>query len=389
MESKYKLKIGADSLYLYALILFLCWRILFLGVNWYGSLMWAADKIARLSELAVYFLLLLVYVKDFLKHPGIRHGLMLPVMLCMYLSYRNTRDNELIFMAAFVMLSYVVSFERISRVYLSTGAICLATLITACLLGLVKEARVYFSYGYSRSLGMAHPNNLAALVLNLLMLWGYRNIRKKRHGLVAAVSVVAGLLIWEIAKSRTTFILILGFGVLVLILRFMELSKTTRWLKILKLSTVGVLAITAVLTTYWYRFTGSILQDENMAVRFRSGYELTKQYGLHLFGSRIEFIGVQKAWELGVPAVVLDTAYLNLPISHGIIPTVLFFALIVLLYRRLGKERNYALIMITTVFLVAGLMEKGVFMIMYDFALLAVFAGRKLYPGVKEKRALL
>ena len=73
--------------------------------------------------------------------------------------------------------------------------------------------------------------------------------------------------------------------------------------------------------------------------------------------------------------MILDSAYLNLLLYRGYIVTVLFAIAVVLLFRKIGKQREYILMIIAALFVVDGLMEQNVFMIYCNFTLMACFSG--------------
>ena len=117
-----------------------------------------------------------------------------------------------------------------------------------------------------------------------------------------------------------------------------------------------------------------ILADLTFATRFSSAYNIYQQYGIQAFGSDIEFVSSVVSAQTGKASVILDSAYLNLLLYRGFIATVLFAIALVLLFRKIGKKREYILLIIAALFVVDGLMEQNVFMIYCNFSLLYIFA---------------
>lgn len=57
---------------------------------------------------------------------------------------------------------------------------------------------------------------------------------------------------------------------------------------------------------------------------------------------------------------------------------------LVLLFRKIGKQREYILMIIAALFVVDGLMEQNVFMIYCNFSLLYIFAAQSGNLGLEQ-----
>ena len=370
-----KLRIGIEDLYVYALSLFLIWKFLFTGVAWQGKLLSYANLIFQLCSLVVPFFLVCSFVKRF------RRGVVIPwiyvlIIGLLFISSRTTGDSVLIYSAIFVILAYGLSFDRISKTYLNTLLLCLSVLVVGCLSGVIADKTIEFSYGVGHSLGLAHPNNLAALVMNISLVASYRTLMKneKKWVSVAIGLVVTSIAVNYITHSRTTTICLICYAIFIVIYRLLRVIKFEALINTIKVAALLLILGSIYLMTHFANLGSSLTGDVNAVVRFSNAYSLYKQYGIHLFGSAIEFIGVQKARSLGVSSVVLDSAYPNLLIYHGVVAFVIFFLFVVFVLRKTKLQKDNYLQIIILIFLMSGIMEQNVFMVQCDFVLLYLLA---------------
>lgn len=367
---------GYIKVYTFTLILYLVWSIIFGLTNWnQGGVFWVVQIINKLMYYLIIFLLITVALMDiFLRCKQklrVRHIVFFIVMIVLYFSYRNTNNTILLFAIAFISLGYGISFERLINIYYKTLLSILITQIIILILGMSVNSTVDFGYATGSSFGMYHPNNFAILLMSTIYAWGATKGNVKPY-FVASISIFTGIVVYFLTASRTSSISIIYFGILILICELWKKFKVKKVLHLLRFAIVGVLALSVYLTFFYDRLNSNIISyDNNFIVRFNSGYNVYKQYGVGVFGKGIKLISIELANTLGVEPTVLDSAYVSLLLNHGLIATLLFFIYQSVIYKRLIKFKKYNILIIASAYLITGLMEQSVMMIQFNFTLFA------------------
>lgn len=302
------------------------------------------------------------------------------IISCTLYSSSVIHSNALAYTAAFILLAPGIDYDEIVRAFYKAAFFSVALLILATIIGAVNDNQIRFTYAtgvlYGHTMGTSHPNNFAAYVMTTLFLWLYMNRKRKSPAKLICVDIIVGVIVFILTASRTSSIVILAFAVIYLLYEVMKKVNAERLINLLKLAIVAVFAVSIYLMNSMGQVgSNGILADLTFATRFSSAYNIYQQYGIQPFGSDIEFVSSVVSAQTGKSSVILDSAYLNLLLYRGYIVTVLFAIAVVLLFRKIGKQREYILMIIAALFVVDGLMEQNVFMIYCNFTLMACFSG--------------
>lgn len=373
-------KVTSNQLYLYALVLYILLNYTILGVQWNYPFSILKNAAQIILTYFIPFLLCVRFMLGFIKKRTWHQLITVLIISCTLYSSSVIHSNALAYTAAFILLAPGIDYDEIVRAFYKAAFFSVALLILATIIGAVNDNQIRFTYAtgvlYGHTMGTSHPNNFAAYVMTTLFLWLYMNRKRKSPAKLIGVDIIVGVIVFILTASRTSSIVILAFAVIYLLYEVMKKVNAERLINLLKLAIVAVFAVSIYLMNSMGQVgSNGILADLTFATRFSSAYNIYQQYGIQPFGSDIEFVSSVVSAQTGKSSVILDSAYLNLLLYRGYIVTVLFAIAVVLLFRKIGKQREYILMIIAALFVVDGLMEQNVFMIYCNFTLMACFSG--------------
>ncbi len=372
-------KVTLTQLYLYALSLYVFFSYAILGVQWVGLFSTLKNGLQLLLTYLIPCLLAICFLLGLLKKRTWFQLISLMIIACAVYSSSKIHDNALVYTAAFILLARGIDYNKIVNSLFKTALFSVLLLILATVTGCVNDNQIRFTYAWGRlyghTMGTSHPNNFAAYVMTVLFLWIYKNKGKKSSLKLICTDLIVGFIVFALTASRTSLIVILSFSVIYSLYKMMIKVNAERLIHLLKLAIIAVFVVSIYLMNpIGHTGANKILADLTFTTRFTSAYNIYQQYGIHPFGSNITFVSSVVSAQTGKASVILDSAYLNLLLYRGYIATGLFVIAIIHLFKKIGNQKDYILMIIAALFVVDGLMEQNVFMIYCNFSLLYIFA---------------
>ena len=193
---------------------------------------------------------------------------------------------------------------------------------------------------YRHALGFNHPNTAMSLLLPIFSVLYYLYYPKYKK-IVIGIILVVGKIIFDLTFSRTTFLLIILFIILILIK-----DKYIKKLKFLFLTEGFFIVFLAFYLPFYFRDT--ILNKLFSGRLWLFHYYLTN-HKITLFGSN-KIIEFYKKYPL-------DNVYLKTLFENGIVGLGLLIILIFLTMYILFKNRDYKAVRIFSIILIFGFME--------------------------------
>lgn len=356
----------------WALALYAFEQIALKGVSWTAPLSGAVYWLYRFVDLLLPCLLAFCFLEDARKHFSRYHGIVLAVLAPLSVSAYISKDPAALYSVLLILLARDLPFDRLRTSLLKSIGWALFTLILAHFLKLTVSQPVNFAYGMGYSMGMAHPNNFSTAVSAFLLLWAYGQ-REKPFLRTMPLLAAGALLTFCFTRSRTTLIILLLYPVMFLLLR-LPYRLRGEWLvrlMYLEFFTLMLLSLLLMLQSEMGISLPGFWGDRNFLSRFTSALHLYERYGVHLFGSFIEYRSLRTALLTGQPAVILDSAYLYLLIGQGLVPLMIFLALISRAVRIMIRRRQFVLLAVIGLFLASGMMERYMLYAYVNFPLLA------------------
>lgn len=218
------------------------------------------------------------------------------------------------------------------------------------------ESNVYIREGMvnvvRNSVGYAHPNTLGVYCFVLISLWMllYNEIDLK---IKLIVSVLVSYFIFKVTNSRTSIILNLFFLFLCIISQKISLSKIKKGGVMVIIGVSGFNVVSAMCDT-------SIISNLNYILnsRLSLGASYFRVYGIHLFGQPIQsIVSESNYW-------YLDSGWLKLLLSFGLIAFILYLCLSIILCKNTIDKR---IIIILIVFSIYGMMENVLSSMLFNY----------------------
>ena len=274
-------------------------------------------------------------------------------------------------------------YDLILRVYLGVFAACVLLGLVGLAAGFTYEHYKWQLYGKGYALGYSNANNLSRILLwsaGLLWLLRWRDRDLAAVLCFGAVAVAAAFL----TLCRTVAVMAVLIPALLILthhwkpwnawgrrsLRAAGICVTAAPFLMLLLS----LALSFAVIPLIPYFRSSAVW--NLLVRFVQNNIALQEYGVHLTGRNIDFLGNVSRTFNGeeMRLLILDNAYVPWLIRNGLIRTVLLLGLLSASVGKCVRRRNRPLLILFLSILLYGLMEPAAVQVQYNFAFLYLLA---------------
>lgn len=193
---------------------------------------------------------------------------------------------------------------------------------------------------YRNALGFNHPNTAMSLLLPIFSVLYYLYYPKYKK-IVIGIILIVGKIIFNLTFSRTTFVLIILFVVLILMK-----DKYIKKLKFLFLTEGFFIVFLTFCLPFYFRDT---VLNKLFSGRLRLFYYYLTNHEITLFGYN-EIKEVYKYYPL-------DNVYLKVLFENGVVGFSLLIILILVVMYILFKNSDYKAVRIFSIILIFGFME--------------------------------
>lgn len=262
--------------------------------------------------------------------------LILLIVIFIFLIISAFYSNRSTLVELFLFLLGVSTLERRKVIKLSfiLQLIILTLTIVSSFIGLLPNwtymrvdsiAEIRYSYGYT------YPSHISSVFLFLVLMYTY--LRKEKLSYLEVICIeIINLLVYNITDSRAAFLMVLFWGLIILIIRFRKSFRIKRTL----MSSFGAylivfFALLSFYGAYNYDAHNDVMLFFNKLTntRLRLAYSAINQYGIHLFGSDITWIGHGGRGYIYSSSEIynyVDNSYIQIMLTYGII--VLFVVIV-------------------------------------------------------------
>ena len=370
-----------EHAYLAALMITIVERTLLKGIDWQDVFLPLVGMGTLLLDGLVILLLAVSFLWDVGAHRSLYHLMVILALGLLAVSAVITKQTGLIYSAAFILLARNIPYARIIRVFYITAFCAVILLILAQVIGFTKRSVMNLEYSLGYSMGMAHPNSFASTMMVLLFSWAYLR-RWQRRSMLILTMLVISFLVYLYTISRTALVIALVYCLALILYDLLNRFHAPGAVKIIRVGFALLLAGSVwlmlnsemVFERLGLRNNSELSMLLSALSRFVNASALYEQKGLHLFGSFIEFRSLRTALLTNQEAVILDSAYLYLVISQGVVATVIMFWLFARSMRVQVQKKQYVLLITMGVFLLSALMERFALDASMNFALLSAFS---------------
>ena len=283
---------------------------------------------------------------------------LLIITLC---SYRITKNSNIFILILFIVASKNIDIKKFICYDIKIKIIFLLMNAFFIYVGIMKNTIFYRDEGIARySLGLSSPNTLGAMILSICLELTYINNNIKK---IYIFLIVALLIIMFTCDSRSAEI-----GIILLMILLPIYKRKIRLKKIIPY-TVIFFTMLSFFLVYLYGIgeKNALVLDELLSTRLKCSYNFLNVYDIKLLGNYFEEVDV---WLGYVNS--LDNGYIYLMLNQGIIIYVIITILNIKLMKNTIKKEDNILVAILLVLYTYGLMERGVFFIVYNIFLLYI-----------------
>ncbi|QQM67937.1 O-antigen ligase family protein [Actinomyces weissii] len=309
------------------------------------------------------------------------------VMTIAMLVAKDTGYTTLVVIVALIFAARREDFDKIVVVSVWVTAIACTVVVSLALLGVLRDYVWVDDVRSRHGLGFKYATYLSHLLLNLVMLEGYR---RKRLGWLFVLGVlVIDVTIYAVTVSRNSFVLVIAYLGAYLLLgdeRGKKLAKG--WVGgIMANSILAGFAVSA-LVLWVYAKDPARYDSLNLLISGRLYYTRNsfEKYGITPFGQHIEFAansldsqGVLRVSTGSYDTNVIDNAYFHILIEYGWVALMLCLSAFCLLGRLARREEDWRLLLVLSVLAVHSFIDPQLIDLQYNsFLLLIVGYGRRI-----------
>ena len=311
--------------------IFLILEILFLGL----SFLFGIDmnhKFIRTKKLIFYLLSLFVGIS----------------------SYLVTNNSIFIFILLFIYCSGVINFENFIKYDMKIKIFMLIIIAIFLQIGLLDNLFLVRDNGLIRNtMGFYSPNTLGIYLLNICCDFVFINKNKitLKHYLFIIFCIIINYII---TNSRTSSIC------LIILILFLICRKKMRLDKLYLVPYIFLIISFVLIYLYSLKLPFAVHLNSLLSDRLLCGLNFFEEYGITLFGNKFRIVN---EW-IGFVYVV-DNAYLNIFINHGIILSIVSF-LFLDRYCRNIRNSNVCIKIILFIYLISGMLESNLFNVIYN-----------------------
>jgi len=372
---------------LYSITLFIWLLLSFLRTTCIGTLV----GIKKYSKETLYVVLFLTVLDLILYHKKEMKSFLILLVCAGFalLAYKRVSLT----LAVSLLLIYTAGrfpFQRLAKRLLIFYSTMVSLTILLMITGITEDILFYEDMGerVRHSLGFTYCSYASHYMLTLTML--YLVVRKTVRVWEIIPIVVVNFVIYCLTDTRADFvlcILLLLFAALAGV--WGEYFKKEKWYIV----PGGLLPLFLLVISY----VSAWKADFNLGIwckinemlngRLQLGQSAILQYGVHLWGEKIEWIGVaQAAGNPGLPYNYVDNIYLQTLLSMGVVFTIIMCLILGRMFVGSLRQKHTMRAVVIVVFLLHGLADPQLRSLCYDPFLLLAFSAECdcLYTKRKE-----
>lgn len=390
MHIKDKRITNYNMLYVVALIIFMM-STLFELTQWN---LWSdsfQDNILKVTKLMRYLSYLLCVIKIIMTSVADRKTIIrCAIIVVMFaVSYLACKNITLFLYSLLFLAAEGYESDGIIRIACICQSVVLAINIILIKTGIVVDSIWEPDIRPRHFLGFSWVTTSS--ILFLFILFEYIYLKK---GKINTFEYIIGMgfayWLYKMSDARMTFMV----SVLVLtwfwfIIIFVEKINLAEKLKSVFAITPFIISIVAITFQYIYSPDNTVLYKLNdiLTGRLKLGRQGIEEYGLSLFGTKIEWVGYDADWESGMQYNYVDSSYLQIALEYGLIVLVIILILYaILIYASIRNKHTY-LCWIVLIVLAFCVTEPRLVKIAYNpFLLLVVTELEKYITDINYER---
>lgn len=306
------------------------------------------------------------------------------------MSFYTSGSWHLITTGAIIVGAVGVDNKKLCGVCFATTSICVVTIMALALLGVIKNwvyaasaaSESFFGVSQRSALGFLHVNYAGMFFVTMLLcrivVTGASFSKAETISWFACAAFL-----FLVINTKTASIVIIAVVVVQSLVKFIQAKSHICILCIIAAFVIAVLGCWLPMI-YSPSTPALYLLNNVMSNRLAYAHNFLSDYPITLFGQNLGLVSTLEARELGVKALVLDNAYINLLLRYGAVS----FSIILFLFFVQGvhsvKSKDVGRAFAITTLFVVGLSETWLFMLPGSIVLMGVFASKGANGDVSE-----
>lgn len=345
------LKIERDKLLIAAVL------ILVISIDMINTSM-LSPILPKVPSLIPFFAVGLLVLRFFhIQHYSFVYLIVAPIFLFIgFMIYHKTGNLNALMYIMLILFLYNAEMESILKIYVGVSLFFVVLIVLLSFIGAIPNLQFVQSRSAGvivrNSFGFIYPTDFASHCFYLYTAFSY--IFRNRF-IILRTFFGFGLSYFIIrycdARLNAASIAIMA---LIYLYFYYQKDKESRFFSILPLSAGLASSVMIYLSS---KFTWSspmyVMLNNFFSMRLHLGHEALKKYTLQLFGIRgISFVGYGGRTESVLSYDYVDSSYVQMLFTYGILPVLLLVCLYMMRSWTLYREKNYLLL--TTLSLIAA-----------------------------------
>ncbi len=324
--------------------------------------------------------------------------LVILLLISLMINFLVTRNRRLLSLSFILLSALNINYKDIVKREMQLQIILGSLTILFSSIGLLRNYSLSKGKVLRHSMGFTFPTNLTQIVLFGGLLYIYVNKDKITYVELFIIQILNALA-YYITKTRADFFLlelIIIFTIMFKVFNHFNLQEYKE--KIKKIYSFIITSFFPTLPVYLLlavaKYTGGGILFKINAIlsnRFSQSYYNLLVYGIHPFGSKVEFHGfgirefLNESW---VGGAYVDSEYLQMVFKEGYIAAFLFVLILTVFLIMLYRLKKYDDILMCSVYLLFGLVNPRIITLMYCPILFMVIPTVIEYNKVFTRRRL-
>ena len=286
--------------------------------------------------------------------------------------FQTNRLNFLVYSMLLVLLVNV-DMKVVLRNYVVVAGILVVGVFLLSLIGMIPNLQYNRAGVIRNSFGFIYPTDFASHCFYLFLAVSYL-LKDKFIWTRSLFGVLLSAFIIKYSDARLNALSILLATVIFIYFYYSNGKK----LKIFALLPYSAVIFASVVTYFSYKFSWSnpFLVSINKLItgRLALGRNAFDTFGVHLFGTRnVQFIGSGGKTESVIGYNYVDSSYVQMLFTYGIVPVVLLLIIYVVASRKQYKDGQYLLVAILSLIAFNCMIEAFWFVPTYNIFMFLLF----------------
>ena len=286
--------------------------------------------------------------------------------------FQTHRLNFLVYSMLLVLLVNV-DMKVVLRNYVIVAGILVVGVFLLSLVGMIPNLQYNRAGVIRNSFGFIYPTDFASHCFYLFLAISYL-LKDKLIWTRSLFGVLLSAFIIKYCDARLNALSILLATVIFIYFYYSKEKK----LKIFALFPYSVVVFASVVTYLSYKFSWSnpFLVSVNKLItgRLALGRNAFDTFGVHLFGTRnVQFIGSGGKTESVIGYNYVDSSYVQMLFTYGIVPVILLIIIYVVASRKQYKDGQYLLVAILSLIAFNCMIEAFWFVPTYNIFMFLLF----------------